>query len=95
MTHLFQTGIFRLHSGAVSPYKVECDALMWEDWGTLADLIAAQVPFSAVEGVPTGGIKLALCLAQYAQPGSAHPLLLVDDVLSTGASMEQQRARRA
>lgn len=94
MTHLFQTGTFRLHSGAVSDLKVECDAFTWEDWHTLARQVAARISFATVEGVPRGGLKFATCLAQYVSGSSANPVLICDDVLSTGASMEQQRAGR-
>jgi hypothetical protein len=82
---LFQRGTFTFASGAISPFKIECDALTEEDWATLAMLIAERVPpFSEVHGVPTGGICLAEALKSYATEGKA---LVVDDVWTTGGSM--------
>lgn len=89
---LFQTGAFILHSGEDSAFKIECDALTDHDWATLARLIVTRVPpFGEVEGVASGGLQLAAELEVYATEG---PLLIVDDVLTVGTSMERQRAGR-
>lgn len=92
---LFQTGLFQLHSGAYSTWKIDCDALTWEDIETLAGMVAQKLGyvFSAVEGVPQGGLRLAVALQGYCQ--ASGPLVIVDDVLTTGESMEEQRAGRA
>ena len=91
---LFQYGHFALHSGVASTWKIDCDALTDHDIDALAHMIRLLVPtFSTVEGVPRGGTRLATCLSK--DGGKAlGPLLIVDDVLTTGASMEQQRAGR-
>ena len=89
--NLFQLGDFSLHSGAKSNWKIDCDALTDADWATLAWIIQTRVKFGAVEGVPRGGLKLAAALLNYQTSG---PLLIVDDVLTTGGSMEKQRAGR-
>jgi len=87
-TALFQLGDFTLHSKKHSAFKIECDALTSEDWRTLAYLVLAQTgPFERVEGVPNGGLKLAGFLRSYC--GYTGGLLIVDDVLTTGQSMEQ------
>jgi orotate phosphoribosyltransferase len=90
MTNLFQLGDFHLHSGQKSKYKINCDALTEEDWQTLAMMLVERMhyPFKDVVGVPTGGLKLAEALRQYQDP-SAPFTLIVDDVLTTGYSMEE------
>lgn len=99
---LFQAGRFELHAGEVSFFKIDCDALTDTDIKTLAMMIAQRVPpFGTVEGVPTGGTRLADALRVYARPGhlrrgsfGAKELLIVDDVWTTGTSMENQRGSR-
>lgn len=92
---LFQRGNFTLHSGAQSDWKIDCDALTDADLETLAAVIAAEVRFSEVYGIPTGGERIAAALRPYAQPNDPEkpartlPLLIVDDVLTTGASFRE------
>lgn len=94
VTHLFQTGNFTLHSGGTSTFRIECDALSQEDWVTVAEQVAAWTTFQSVEGVSRGGISFAVALQIYASPYGCVPLLIVDDVFTTGGSMEQQRNGR-
>lgn len=95
--NLFRTGPFTLHSGRVSPWKIDCDALTGEDWDTLARVAALDVLpfFSIVEAVP-GAEYFADAMRRYAQPqyDPNRGLLIVDDVLTTGGSMETQRLGR-
>ena len=88
---MFRWGRFQLHSGQQSSFLIDCGSLTDEDWWNLAFLIASKVQFGSVEGVPRGGLALAKALEQLATSG---PLLIVDDVLTTGASMEEKRAGR-
>ncbi len=82
---LFQRGDFTLAGGAHSSWKIECDALTQNDWATLAWMAQEQGPaFSRVVGVPRGGLPFAEALELYTADG---PTLVVDDVLTTGASI--------
>jgi len=124
---LFRLGSFTLHSGDTSGWKLDCDALTEGDLRCLAWLLAERLPaFGEVEGVPTGGTRLAEAVKTYSrcvcghtrdahhntshngQPSSTHcsqlcgcrvfqahgRLLIVDDVCTTGASMEAHRRGR-
>lgn len=87
---LFQLGDFTLHSGSKSNWKIDCDVLTDADWETLACLVAEKVDFAVVHGIPKGGLKFAIALQKYVNPLSAFTLI-VDDVLTTGGSMEEAR----
>ena len=91
MTNLFQDGNFTSAAGLNLPFKIECDALTENDIQTLAKLIASRVKFSVVFGVPTGGSRLASALFQYSSWNNNDPVLIVDDVLTTGKSIEEFR----
>lgn len=92
MPSLFQLGDFTLNSGARSKWKLECDSLTADDWRALAEMVRQLVgPFSSVEGVPRGGLMLAAALKPFS--GMNGPHLLVDDVLTTGGSMERAKAK--
>ena len=91
--NLFRSGLFQLSSGKQTSWKIDCDALVDDDWKTLAGMVRLMVPsFRSVVGVPTGGLKLA----EHLQPFCTieGPLLIVDDVLTTGQSMEDMRRAR-
>lgn len=87
---LFEKGEFTSHSGLKLNWKIECDALVGEDWEALAHAVAKSIPFGRVDSVPKGGDLFAAALAIYANPNE-QTLLLVDDVLTTGRSMEKVR----
>lgn len=89
--NLFQQGNFILHSGGKSGWKIDCDALTDMDWDTLALMISERCKFGAAIGIPRGGVKLAEALKQYITEGET---LIVDDVLTTGTSMERERQRQ-
>lgn len=91
---LFNRGRFVLHSGQESNFKIDCDHLSSADLRALAFIINEKIgPFSHVVGVPRGGEKLAKFLVQHATGKEADPGLLVDDVFTTGKSMEEWREK--
>lgn len=89
---LFVDGEFTAHSGDTLPFKIDCDALTDTDLATLAADVSRRFPrFRSVKGVPRGGVRFAGALRRYATGSQLDPALIVDDVLTTGASMEQAR----
>lgn len=90
---LFRTGPFILHSGNLSNWKIDCDALTGADWRTLAGVIAKRIgPFRSVCGIPWGGLPLREALVPFETHSPDDPWLLVDDVYSTGGSMRHLRS---
>lgn len=91
---LFQLGDFVLHSGKLSRFKIDCESLKPEDWEMLAWMAANILPrFSTVEPVPKGGIPFAEALMKY-RSSDTHALLICEDVITTGASMDRVRNGR-
>lgn len=92
--NLFQRGTFTLHSGRQASWKIDCDALSDADLEALAAIAVRGLPmFGWVEGIPLGGSRFADALRRYATEGCTR-ILIVDDVFTTGASMEFHRAGR-
>ncbi len=93
---LFQAGSFLLRSGRESTYKVECDALTRRDWeGVAAAIVEEKLlpgPFSFAVGVPRGGIPFAAAMQKYETGRAGDPVLVCEDVVTTGGSMERFRA---
>lgn len=91
---LFGVGPFKLPSGRITHFKIECDVLGAQSWGALARLAVELLPpFGAVEGVPRGGLAFAEALSLYVTP-ECSTLLIADDVWVTGLSMERHRDGR-
>lgn len=90
---MFVKGNVVLHSGEESFFKIECDHLTDDDIETLALIISERFDFSHVVGVPRGGERLAAALRKYAYCSRNYelPTLIVDDVLTTGRSIETFR----
>lgn len=88
---LFQLGKFTLSSGQKSDIKIECDSLTLDDWEGLGYLAwkILYCNFSKIIGVPTGGEKFANSLNKYRSP--IGPVLICDDVLTTGRSMQKYK----
>ena len=91
-THLFQSIDFKSHSGLELKWKIECDALSDPEWFTISQMIMEITsPFKEAIGIPRGGTKLGNLLNQYGTGKKEDPILLVDDVLTTGKSMVDYR----
>ena len=91
-THLFQSVDFKSHSGLELKWKIECDALSDPEWFTISQMIMEITsPFKEAIGIPRGGTKLGNLLNQYGTGKKEDPILLVDDVLTTGKSMIDYR----
>lgn len=86
---LFEEKDFITHSGLRTFWKIECDSLTEEDWATLAKIVASTIKFRRAIGVPSvNGEKFAEQLNILSNPYSS-TILLVDDVLTTGKSLEE------
>ena len=98
--NLFQSVNFKSHSGLNLTWKIEMDALSDQDWFTIKKMIMEITPpFREAVGIPSGGVKLGDLLNEHATGKEEDPICIVDDVLTTGESMEYfltqyQRNRR-
>lgn len=84
--NLFEKKTFVMHSGDVGHWKIECDALTDVEIDTLAYIISIKLKFNEVIGIPTGGVRIAKALDKYKSDKGF--CLIIDDVLTTGNSME-------
>ncbi len=89
---LFNHGEFVLHSGESTNWKLDCDALSDDDIRAIAAIVGPIIYFSSIVGVPRGGTRLAAALSPYCRD-AGWATLIVDDVLTTGRSMEQARGK--
>ncbi len=89
--HLFERKPFKMASGGVARYTIQSKALSDEDISTLAWLISEKGDIRDIYGVTEGGHRLAAALEKYRSKQGVR--LIVDDVLTTGASMEAARVK--
>jgi hypothetical protein len=87
--HLFNQGEFTLHSGGTTSFLIDCNALTDEDLAALAKEVSMWLSWRKVVGVPEGGLRFAEKLSAYNIDSPELPVLIADDVWTTGASMEQ------
>ena len=89
---LFNHGEFKSHSGNQLDWKIDCDSLSHEDLECLTRLVGQKLVFDVTIPIPRGGIKFARLLNDYTSLDvGIERCLIVDDVLSTGGSMEELR----
>ncbi len=88
---LFVSKHFVSHAGKDLSFKIDCDALSDEIIETFASVVAKTFKFGTVYGIPSGGLRFAKALEKYKSESSQ--ILIVDDVLTTGASMETARRK--
>jgi hypoxanthine phosphoribosyltransferase len=81
-----------MHSGGISNFKIECDAITEEDYKTLAKIISNKYKFKEVYGVPRGGVLFENALKEF-KSNDNNNLLIVDDVLTTGNSMQEAKIK--
>jgi hypoxanthine phosphoribosyltransferase len=79
---------FTSHAGLKLGWKIEMDALYVSDWRCLAKMILEHEkrPFRKAVGIPRGGKRLGDILNESATGNSNDPVLIVDDVYTTGTS---------
>ena len=93
--YLFTEQDFIGHSGDELHWKIECDALFPNEWKCIARMIfeIETRPFQAAIGIPRGGVELGRWLNEYSTQNAEHPYLIIDDVLTTGGSMDEFREK--
>ena len=80
---------FISHAGLPLTWKVECDALTDKDYEALAKIVSEKLTFRDVKGIPRGGITFEKALKPYCTNDENDPLLIADDVYTTGTSMRE------
>lgn len=90
--YLFQTGQWTLHSGQTSDFKINCDALATDDIRTIGYRLHQLIaPYRYALGVPQGGLKLAEMMNEWKTGKPEDPVLICDDVYTTGGSLSDFR----
>ena len=85
---LFKSIEFKSHSGLDLNWKIEMDVLSDPEWFTISKMIMEiSPPFRKAVGIPRGGVKLGHLLQAHATGDKKDPICIVDDVLTTGESM--------
>lgn len=92
MSDLFKLGDFELHSGSKSDWIINCEALSDGDLEALAALaVRALRSFDRVHGIADGGTRFAAAMEEHRTTTRSNRMLIVDDVMTTGKSMLDQR----
>ena len=92
MIDLFQKIDFKSHSGLDLTWKIEMDALTPNEWDCISHMIRElSPPFREAIGIPRGGNVLGKLLNRHGTGKEEDPICIVDDVLTTGMSMNTYR----
>ena len=95
MIELFQKIDFKSHSGLDLTWKIEMDALTPNEWECIAHMIMEHTPpFKEAIGITRGGNILGRLMNKHGTGQRQDPICIVDDVLTTGGSMEEFRRKR-
>jgi hypothetical protein len=79
-----------LSSGQKSSWIIRCENLPKKDWDGIAHIAmeTLNLKFRYAVGIPRGGIKFAKAMEAYATHLPEDPVLVVDDVFTTGQSIK-------
>ena len=95
MTDLFQKIDFTSQSGLDLKWKIEMDALSHGEWECIAQMIMELTPpFKEAIGIPRGGNILGKLMNRHGTGKREDPICIVDDVLTTGGSMNEFKTKR-
>jgi len=88
---LFEAGEFISHAKLKLNWKIECDAIRPKEWHVLAQIIKEfePQPWRKAVGIPRGGISLGNALDKYSTNNPNDPILIADDVYTTGTSFKE------
>lgn len=87
---MFKWKSFKSHAGKSLKWKIECDNLSEEDIECLAKLIYTKYSYECISHPPTNSanvIDLINKLERHKSFNADYDYLIVDDVLTTGKSM--------
>ena len=90
-TDLFREYNYTSHAGLPLTWKLEMEALSTREWSNCARMIMDDqtAPFSKVVGIPRGGVPLSDALQKYVSGNPEDPIMVVDDVYTTGTSFKE------
>ena len=92
MIDLFQKIDFTSLAGLDLTWKIEMDALSHREWECISHMIRElSPPFREAIGIPRGGNVLGKLLNRHGTGKEEDPICIVDDVLTTGMSMDTYR----
>ena len=95
MIDLFQKVDFKSHAGLDLKWKIEMDALTPNEWDCISTMILEiSPPFKEAIGIPRGGSFLGKLMNRHGTGKREHPICIVDDVLTTGLSMNEFKTKR-